>query len=189
METDIVMSREDSLKLVKALDKCGSQIVKGYYSLIGLVARAKETKLYLSVPMDDGTEETYSNIYEMCNVRYGMSRGTVGNLLKIFKECYDKETYKPLPQYAGLSYGQLLKALPNRNEYGKPVEKSLSTGEDDSETGEDDSEQTTEPENRGGTNMLYGRAREYTSQWFDGFSGADRFTLSITANTITIKKA
>lgn len=175
-EEIVALSRTDAQKLVSQLDKAGTAVVKGYYAMIALVAKARDTKLYLSVPDGDG-EIGYKNIYDMCADRYGMSRGTVGNLLKIFKQFYDYETYKPLPDFANLSYSQLLSEIPERKK-----DKTSETAES-AET--EETAESTETEGEGVAveiieDVLISSLYEVLNNWIDDHSLASRVNVTIT---------
>lgn len=73
-----------------AIDRVSKKLVtisNGYLSIVGDVAHLYDLKAW---------EVTkHNNIYEMCENKFdGMARGTVNNLLSIFKRFGDKETYK-----------------------------------------------------------------------------------------------
>ena len=73
-----------------AIDRVSKKLVtisNGYLSIVGDVAHLYDLKAW---------EVTkHNNIYEMCENKFdGMARGTVNNLLSIFKRFGDKENYK-----------------------------------------------------------------------------------------------
>lgn len=73
-----------------AIDRVSKKLItisNGYLSIVGDVAHLYDLKAW---------EVTkHNNIYEMCEAKFdGMARGTVNNLLSIFKRFGDKETYK-----------------------------------------------------------------------------------------------
>lgn len=80
-----------TIKTVEAaIDRVNKKLVtisSGYLSIVGDVAHLYDLKAW---------EVTkHNNIYEMCENKFdGMARGTVNNLLSIFKRFGDKETYK-----------------------------------------------------------------------------------------------
>ena len=81
-------------KTVKTIDAAIDRVNKklaiisnGYIAIVGDVAHLYDLKAW--------EVTNHNNIYEMCEAKFdGMARGTVNNLLSIFKRFGDKETYK-----------------------------------------------------------------------------------------------
>ena len=89
-EVEAVVDPKTEKTVYAAIDRVNKKLAvisNGYLAIVGDVARLYDMKAW---------EVTkHKNIYEMCEAKFdGMARGTVNNLLSIFKRFGDKETYK-----------------------------------------------------------------------------------------------
>ena len=89
-EVEAVVDVKTEKIVYTAIDRVSKKLAvisNGYLAIVGDVARLYDLKAW---------EVTkHKNIYEMCEAKFdGMARGTVNNLLSIFKRFGDKETYK-----------------------------------------------------------------------------------------------
>lgn len=96
---EIIMKEQESGKIINRIATNFEKLGKGYMSIVADVKRLKDGKAWLNYDV--------SNIYDLCNKSFGMSRGTVGNLLRIANKCLDSN-YTLLPEYRDYKYTQLL---------------------------------------------------------------------------------
>ena len=86
-------------KVTKKIDTIG----KGYISIIGDVAKIKALKGWKYTGNKD--------FYELCADKFGMARGTVSNLMKIFERYGDKETFKLTDECKDMSVREMLRNI------------------------------------------------------------------------------
>lgn len=77
----IAMTSKQYGDICKKIDSCWANMKTGYIKMAGLVAKLKDAKAYEI----DG----YQNIYDMCADKWGMSRGTVSNIMQVYKHFGD----------------------------------------------------------------------------------------------------
>ncbi len=113
--------------IVKKMDAEFGKCANGYIRFAGLVGICRVKEAY--------RDEGYNTVYDLCKERYNMSRGTVGNLCRIYESFCDAETGKILPEYEGKGVTALLAELEPKNKKhaksGEPAE-----GENPVESGE-----------------------------------------------------
>ena len=76
------------------------KISQGYLSIVGDVARLRDLEAWKITK--------HKSLYELCADKFGMARGTVCNLEKIFKRFGDKETYQLTAEANGKSLREML---------------------------------------------------------------------------------
>ena len=97
--TKLTLTTEQRESAIKRIQKGLAGVERGYINIAADVAKLADADAY--------TEVGYKNIYEMCDVLFGMSRGTVSNLRSIVKRFFDSN-YKMLPEYKDFSVTALL---------------------------------------------------------------------------------
>lgn len=97
--TKLTLTTEQRESAIKRIQKGLAGVERGYINIAADVAKLADAAAY--------TEVGYKNIYEMCDVLFGMSRGTVSNLRSIVKRFFDTN-YKMLPEYKDFSVTALL---------------------------------------------------------------------------------
>lgn len=98
---------------VARIEKKIGTIEKGYLGIIGDVAYLAE---------NDGAKALgYKNIYELCADKFGMARGTVHNLLSIYKRFGDGN-YKLTDEANGLGVRAMLAQIKNEADARKALE-------------------------------------------------------------------
>ena len=97
--TKLTLTTEQRESAIKRIQKGLAGVERGYINIAADVAKLADAAAY--------TEVGYKNIYEMCDVLFGMSRGTVSNLRSIVKRFFDSN-YKMLPEYKDFSVTALL---------------------------------------------------------------------------------
>ena len=95
----LTLTTEQRESAIKRIQKGLAGVERGYINIAADVAKLADAAAY--------TEVGYKNIYEMCDVLFGMSRGTVSNLRSIVKRFFDSN-YKMLPEYKDFSVTALL---------------------------------------------------------------------------------
>ena len=97
--TKLTLTTEQRESAIKRIQKGLAGVERGYINIAADVAKLGDSAAY--------TEIGYKNIYDMCDILFGMSRGTVSNLRTIVKRFFDSN-YKMLPQYKDFSVTALL---------------------------------------------------------------------------------
>lgn len=97
--TKLTLTTEQRESAIKRIQKGLAGVERGYINIAADVAKLADSAAY--------TEVGYKNIYDMCDVLFGMSRGTVSNLRSIVKRFFDSN-YKMLPEYKDFSVTALL---------------------------------------------------------------------------------
>lgn len=97
--TKLTLTTEQREGAIKRIQKGLAGVERGYINIAADVAKLADSGAY--------TEVGYKNIYDMCDVLFGMSRGTVSNLRSIVKRFFD-DNYKMLPEYKDFSVTALL---------------------------------------------------------------------------------
>lgn len=97
--TKLTLTTEQRESAIKRIQKGLAGVERGYINIAADVAKLADAAAY--------TEVGYKNIYDMCDVLFGMSRGTVSNLRTIVKRFFDSN-YKMLPEYKDFSVTSLL---------------------------------------------------------------------------------
>lgn len=97
--TKLTLTTEQRESAIKRIQKGLAGVERGYINIAADVAKLADAAAY--------SEVGYKNIYEMCDVLFGMSRGTVSNLRSIVKRFFDSN-YKMLPEYKDFSVTALL---------------------------------------------------------------------------------
>lgn len=95
----LTLTVEQRESAIKRIQKGLAAFERGYITIAADVAKLIDSAAY--------TELGYKNIYDMCDVLFGMSRGTVSNLRSIVKRFFD-DNYKMLPEYKDFSVSALL---------------------------------------------------------------------------------
>ena len=95
----LTLTTEQRESAIKRIQKGLAGVERGYINIAADVAKLADAAAY--------TEVGYKNIYEMCDVLFGMSRGTVSTLRSIVKRFFDSN-YKMLPEYKDFSVTALL---------------------------------------------------------------------------------
>ena len=97
--TKLTLTTEQRESAIKRIQKGLAGVERGYINIAADVAKLADAAAY--------TEVGYKNIYDMCDILFGMSRGTVSNLRTIVKRFFDSN-YKMLPEYKDFSVTALL---------------------------------------------------------------------------------
>ena len=97
--TKLTLTTEQRESAINRIQKGLAGVERGYINIAADVAKLADAAAY--------TEVGYKNIYDMCDVLFGMSRGTVSNLRSIVKRFFDSN-YKMLPEYKDFSVTALL---------------------------------------------------------------------------------
>lgn len=95
----LTLTVEQRESAIKRIQKGLAGVERGYINIAADVAKLADASAFV----DAG----YKNIYDMCDILFGMSRGTVSNLRAIVKRFFD-EKYKILPQYEHYTVTALL---------------------------------------------------------------------------------
>ena len=95
----LTLTTEQRESAIKRIQKGLAGVERGYINIAADVAKLADAAAY--------TEVGYKNIYDMCDILFGMSRGTVSNLRTIVKRFFDSN-YKMLPEYKDFSVTALL---------------------------------------------------------------------------------
>ena len=119
-------------KVTKKIDTIG----KGYISIIGDVAKIKALKGWKYTGNKD--------FYELCADRFGMARGTVSNLMKIFERYGDKETFKLTDECKDMSVREMLRNI--ESEKQAAIEDKGGDGDGDGNGEVKDGKKNTKPE-------------------------------------------
>ena len=111
--TKLTLTTEQRESAIKRIQKGLAGVERGYINIAADVAKLADAAAY--------TEVGYKNIYDMCDILFGMSRGTVSNLRSIVKRFFDSN-YKMLPEYKDFSVTALLAMKDLTNEEIKLLE-------------------------------------------------------------------
>lgn len=106
-----VISTKDEAEVAEVIDRISDKvdaIGRGYLEIVGDVARLYDLKGW--------TITGHKNIYELCADKFGMARGTVSNLRKVFERYGDKDTYKLTDEADGLSLRAMLANIASENQ-------------------------------------------------------------------------
>lgn len=129
----VAISEKEVNATIKRVQTKINSIEKGYLSIIGDVAKLKEA--------DAHKTRNFKNFYIMCQELFGMSRGTVHNLLSIY-ERFGDGNYQLTDEAKKMSVRQMLEII--ANEKNPKIE---TTAEADSAE-ETDGEETETSENK-----------------------------------------
>lgn len=102
--------------LVKKIDNAYGAVAKHYINMCGDIAELYEKKLYAA---------EYANIYNLAKERWNMSRGTVANLLSIYKRFGDGEYHIDSEKLAGMNLTQALAVIKEEKQELKSDESSV----------------------------------------------------------------
>lgn len=115
---------------VSRIEKKIGTIEKGYLGIVGDVAYLAE---------NDGAKTLgYKNIYELCADKFGMARGTVHNLLSIYKRFGDGN-YGLTAEANGMGVRALLAQITNERDARKALEDNGGASVTDGDDGESES--------------------------------------------------
>ena len=95
----LTLTTEQRESAIKRIQKGLAGVERGYINIAADVAKLADAAAY--------TEVGYKNIYDMCDILFGMSRGTVSTLRSTVKRFFDSN-YKMLPEYKDFSVTALL---------------------------------------------------------------------------------
>lgn len=119
---------------VSRIEKKIGTIEKGYLGIIGDVAYLAE---------NDGAKALgYKNIYELCADKFGMARGTVHNLLSIYKRFGDGN-YGLTAEANGMGVRALLAQITNERDARKALEDNGGATVTDGDGDDEDTENTS----------------------------------------------
>lgn len=119
---------------VARIEKKIGTIEKGYLGIIGDVAYLAE---------NDGAKALgYKNIYELCADKFGMARGTVHNLLSIYKRFGDGN-YGLTDEANGLGVRAMLAQIKNEADARKALEDNGGATVTDGDGDDEDTENTS----------------------------------------------
>lgn len=110
--------------LVKKIDNAYGAVAKHYINMCGDIAEIYEKRLYAA---------DYANIYDLARERWSMSRGTVSNLLSIYKRFGDGNYHIDSEKLAGMNLTQALAVIKEEKQELKSAESSAESLEEDSE--------------------------------------------------------
>lgn len=129
----VEISEKDVNAAIKRVQSKINSIEKGYIAIIGDVAKLKAA--------DAHKQRNFKNFYIMCQELFGMSRGTVHNLLTIY-ERFGNGNWELTDEAKAMTVRQMLETIKNEN---NPKIETTADGDADSETegGEAESETTT----------------------------------------------
>ena len=119
-------------KVTKKIDTIG----KGYIAIIGDVAKIKALKGWKYTGNKD--------FYELCAEKFGMARGTVSNLMKIFERYGDKETFKLTDECKDMGIREMLRNI--ESEKNAAIEDKGGDGDGDGNGSDKDSKKSKKPE-------------------------------------------
>lgn len=100
----VAISEKEVNATIKRVQTKINSIEKGYLSIIGDVAKLKEA--------DAHKTRNFKNFYIMCQELFGMSRGTVHNLLSIY-ERFGDGNYQLTDEAKEMSVRQMLEIIAN----------------------------------------------------------------------------
>lgn len=102
----VEISEKDVNAAIKRVQNKINSIEKGYISIIGDVAKLKAA--------DAHKTRNFKNFYIMCQELFGMSRGTVHNLLSIY-ERFGNGNWELVDEAKEMSVRQMLEVIKNEN--------------------------------------------------------------------------
>lgn len=103
---------------VTRVEKAVKKIENGYLGIIGDVAYLSETKAHKITG--------HKNFYELCADKFGMSRGSVHNILSVYE--HFGENYALKDEYKEMTLRQMLAQIKNENEASKLIEAGEEAG-------------------------------------------------------------
>lgn len=119
-------------KVTKKIDSIG----KGYISIIGDVAKIKALKGWKYTGDKD--------FYELCKTKFGMARGTVSNLMKIFERYGDKDTFKLTDECKDMGIREMLRNIEAENQAA--IEDKGGDGDGEATADGGNAKKTSKPE-------------------------------------------
>lgn len=128
----VEISEKDVNAAIKRVQNKINSIEKGYISIIGDVAKLKAA--------DAHKTRNFKNFYIMCQELFGMSRGTVHNLLSIY-ERFGNGNWELTDEAKEMSVRQMLEVIKNEN--NPQIEEKTEATADAESDGEGESEETT----------------------------------------------
>ena len=123
-----VINTKDEAEVAEVIDRITEKvdaIGRGYLDIVGDVARLYDLKGW--------TITGHKNIYELCADKFGMARGTVSNLRKVFERYGDKDTYKLTDEADGLSLRAMLANIASENQAAIADKNGAAESEDGGE--------------------------------------------------------
>lgn len=126
----VEISEKDVNAAIKRVQNKINSIEKGYISIIGDVAKLKAA--------DAHKTRNFKNFYIMCQELFGMSRGTVHNLLSIY-ERFGNGNWELTDEAKEMSVRQMLEIIKNEN--NPQIEEKTEASADAESDGEGESEE------------------------------------------------
>lgn len=126
----VEISEKDVNAAIKRVQNKINSIEKGYISIIGDVAKLKAA--------DAHKTRNFKNFYIMCQELFGMSRGTVHNLLSIY-ERFGNGNWELVDEAKEMSVRQMLEVIKNEN--NPQIEEKTEATADAESDGEGESEE------------------------------------------------
>lgn len=127
----VEISEKDVNAAIKRVQNKINSIEKGYISIIGDVAKLKAA--------DAHKTRNFKNFYIMCQELFGMSRGTVHNLLSIY-ERFGNGNWELTDEAKEMSVRQMLEIIKNEN--NPQIEEQSEATADAESDGEGESEES-----------------------------------------------
>lgn len=131
----VAISEKEVNATIKRVQNKINSIEKGYLSIIGDVAKLKEA--------DAHKTRNFKNFYIMCQELFGMSRGTVHNLLSIY-ERFGDGNYQLTDEAKEMSVRQMLEII--ANEKNSKIETTAEANSAEEANG-DEATETSESKN------------------------------------------
>lgn len=131
----VAISEKEVNAAIKRVQTKINSIEKGYLSIIGDVAKLKEA--------DAHKTRNFKNFYIMCQELFGMSRGTVHNLLSIY-ERFGDGNYQLTDEAKEMSVRQMLEIIANEK---NPKIETTAEADAAEETDGDEATETSENKN------------------------------------------
>lgn len=131
----VAISEKEVNATIKRVQTKINSIEKGYLSIIGDVAKLKEA--------DAHKTRNFKNFYIMCQELFGMSRGTVHNLLSIY-ERFGDGNYQLTDEAKEMSVRQMLEIIANEK---NPKIETTAEADSAEETDGDEATETSESKN------------------------------------------
>lgn len=131
----VEISEKDVNAAIKRVQNKINSIEKGYISIIGDVAKLKAADAHKS--------RNFKNFYIMCQELFGMSRGTVHNLLSIY-ERFGDGNYQLTDEAKEMSVRQMLEIIANEK---NPKIETTAEADSAEETDGDEATETSENKN------------------------------------------
>lgn len=131
----VAISEKEVNATIKRVQTKINSIEKGYLSIIGDVAKLKEA--------DAHKTRNFKNFYIMCQELFGMSRGTVHNLLSIY-ERFGDGNYQLTDEAKEMSVRQMLEIIANEK---NPKIETTAEADSAEETDVDEATETSESKN------------------------------------------